>query len=156
MKKASKDEIRELRILESIELVKKVIKRLDNQQADSISLGENLNRKMVEGILPLISKTSGNKRQNRQLRAAYKRLLFEMNDKNTWWELVSLYLTECLMEMVDSVGEHSIVWEDIIMDNSMNALLVEGRVSKRKIDTSKLNQLRRKYKTGANSPWDST
>ncbi len=149
MKKASKDEIRELRILDAIELVKKVIKRLDDQQEDSIFLGENLNRKSVEGFLGLISKTSGDKIQNRKLRVAYKRLLFEMNDKYPHAELMSLYLTACLMEMVDSVGEHSIIWEDIIMDNSMNALLVEGRTTKRDIDNNKLNRLRKKHKLGA-------
>lgn len=151
MKKASKDEVRELRMLDAIELVKKVIKRLDNQQDDSISLGENINQKAVGGFLGLISKTSGNKLQNRKLRAAYKRLLFEMNDKYPSAELMSLYLTECLMEMVDSVGEHSIIWEDIIMDNSMNALLVEGRATKRTLDKNKLNLLRKKYKSGADN-----
>ncbi len=149
MKKASKDEIRELRILDAIELVKKVIKRLDDQQEDSIFLGENLNRKSVEGFLGLISKTSGDKIQNRKLRAAYKRLLFEMNDKYPHAELMSLYLTASLLEMVDSVGEHSIIWEDIIMDNSMNALLFEGRTTKRDIDNNKLSRLKKKYKLGA-------
>jgi len=123
-----KDELREIRLLDALELTQKIIKRLDDQQLKSIGMGERLNLKKIDGVLDAITKTTGDKQQNKKLRNAYKTVLFEMNDTNPHVGLIRLGLIEFMMELVDALGEHSSKWEEIVMRNAEQALKVEGRV----------------------------
>ena len=145
MKELSEKAIRDIRISDEIEFAEKSIERLDIMQQLSILIGENINRKKIEAFLIAIKNTTANKYQNKRLRAAYKQLLFEVNDEFPCDELAAIYLGELQDELIDAIAEHGSIWEEITLENSASAIRREGRSKKITVSNKRLNKLRKKY-----------